>query len=110
MEQEGHNIGKTDRKNLLARSTDGGMTWTTEEPANYVGKSAQPVASPGGFNFEAPGFAMKVMGNAYHGSTDKVGSFFVSDDKGRNWRGPYRFNGLMEDPNLVGTECTSRTG
>ena len=109
-EQEGHNIGKTDRKNLLARSTDGGMTWSTEEPANYVGNSAQPVASPGGFNFEAPGFAMKVMGNAYHGSTDKVGSFFVSDDKGRNWRGPYRFNGLMDDPNLVGTECTSRTG
>ena len=53
---------------------------------------------------------MKVMANGYHGHTDKVGSFFVSDDKGKNWRGPYRFNGLMEDPNLVGTECTSRTG
>ena len=110
VEQEGHNIGKTDRKNLLARSTDGGMTWATEEPANFAGKSAQPVASPGEIHFEAPGFAMKVMANGYHGHTDKVGSFFVSDDKGKNWRGPYRFNGLMEDPNLVGTECTSRTG
>ncbi len=110
IETEGHNIGKTDRKNLLARSTDGGMTWSTEEPANYVGNSAQPVASPGGFNFEAPGFAMKVMADGYHGHTDKAGSFFVSDDKGRNWRGPYRFNGLMDDPNLVGTDCTSRTG
>jgi hypothetical protein len=110
METEGHNIAKTDRKNLLARSTDGGMTWATEEPANFAGNSAPPVASPGGINFEAPGFAMKVMANGYHGHTDKVGSFFVSDDKGKNWRGPYRFNGLMEDPNLVGTECTARTG
>jgi hypothetical protein len=110
VEQEGHNIGKTDRKNLLARSTDGGTTWSTEEPSNFAGNSAQPVESTGEINFEAPGFAMRVMGNAYHGSTDKVGSFFVSDDKGKNWRGPYRFNGLMEDPNLVGTECTSRTG
>ncbi len=109
VEQEGHNIGKTDRKNLLARSTDGGMTWSTEEPSNFVGNSAQPVASPGEINFEAPGFAMRVMGNAYHGSTDKAGSFFVSDDKGKSWQGPYRFNGLMEDPNLAGTECTSRT-
>jgi len=110
MKTEGHNIGKTNRKNLLARSTDGGTTWSTEEPSNFVGNSAQPVESPGEINFEAPGFAMRVMGNAYHGSTDKVGSFFVSDDKGRNWRGPYRFNGLMEEPNLAGTECTSRTG
>lgn len=110
LETEGHNIGKTDRKNLLARSTDGGMTWATEEPANFVGNSAPPVASPGGINFEAPGFAMKVMADGYHGHTDKAGSFFVSDDKGRNWRGPYRFNGLMDDPNLVGTDCTSRTG
>lgn len=110
IETEGHNIGKTNRKNLLARSTDGGMTWATEEPANFAGKSAQPVASPGEIHFEAPGFAMKVMANGYHGHTDKVGSFFASDDKGKNWLGPYRFNGLMEDPNLVGTECTSRTG
>ena len=110
VEQEGHNIGKTNRKNLLARSTDGGTTWSTEEPSNFVGNSAQPVASPGEINFESPGFAMRVMGNAYHGSTDKVGSFFVSEDKGKNWRGPYRFNGLMEDPNIAGAECTSRTG
>lgn len=110
LETEGHNIGKTDRKNLLARSTDGGMTWATEEPANFVGNSAPPAASPGEINFEAPDFAMKVMADGYHGHTDKAGSFFVSDDKGTNWRGPYRFNGLMDDPNLVGTDCTSRTG
>jgi len=110
VEQEGHNIGKTDRKNLLARSTDGGMTWSTEEPTNYPGNSANPVASPGGFNFEAPGFAMKVMADGYHGHGGTEGSFFVSYDKGKNWQGRYLFNGLMKDPNLAGTDCTARTG
>jgi len=110
VEQEGHNIGKTDRKNLLARSTDGGMTWATEEPANFAGNSAPAVPSPGEINFEAPGFAMRVMADGYHAHTDKVGSFFVSEDKGKIWKGPYRFNGLMEDTNLVGTDCTARTG
>ncbi len=110
VEVEGHNIGKTGRKNWLARSIDSGMTWTKEEPSNFAGNSAQPVESPGEINFKAPGFAMRVMADGYHGSTDKVGSFFISDDKGKNWRGPYRFNGLMADPNLAGTDCTSRTG
>ncbi len=110
VEMDGHNIGKTDRKNLLARSTDGGMTWSTEEPSNYAGNSAAAVPSPGEINFAAPDFAMKVMGDRYHGNTDKKGSFFVSNDKGKNWQGPYRFNGLMQDPNLAGTDCTARTG
>jgi len=110
VERDGHNIGPKDRKNLLARSTDGGMTWATEEPSNYAGNSAPAVPSPGEINFAAPGFAMKVTADGYHGNTDKVGSFFVSDDKGKIWKGPYRFNGLMQDPNLAGTDCTSRTG
>jgi len=110
VEVAGHNIAPTNRKNLLARSTDGGMTWVTEEPSNFAGNSAPAVASPGHINFAAPGFAMKVTADGYHGNTDKVGSFFVSYDKGRNWQGPYRFNGLMEDPNLAGTHCTARTG
>ena len=110
LETDGHNIAPTNRHNHLARSTDGGTTWSTEEPTNYAGNSAAAVPSPGEINFEAPGFAMKVMADGYHAHTDKKGSFFVSYDKGKNWRGPYRFNGLMDDPNLVGTDCTSRTG
>jgi len=112
VEQEGHNIGPKDRAILLARSTDGGATWSTEESSKLAGKGTKPVASPGQINFEAPGFAMRVMAEPHeslHGSADKLGSFFVSDDKGKNWQGSYRFNGLMEDPNLAGTECTSRT-
>ncbi|MEX1048374.1 MAG: sialidase family protein, partial [Akkermansiaceae bacterium] len=113
VEKEGHNIGPKDRKVLLARSTDGGTTWSTKESSNLVGNSAQPVVPPGEINFEAPGFAMRVMGTGYHGhpfSSYEGGAFFVSEDKGKNWQGPYGFNGLMEDPNLAGTECTSRTG
>lgn len=113
-EQKGHNM----RNHLengehlmsqLARSTDGGLTWKTEDPENYVGDGQPSVPSPGGIAFQAPGFAMRVVGAAYHGADDEKGSFFVSDNRGKDWKGPYQFNGLMEDPNLKGKVCTART-
>lgn len=115
VEQEGHNIeGKSDTtrsiRSYLARSTDGGMTWIQEDPSGFVGDGIEPVASPGQINFQTPSFAMRVMGIGYHGSLDPQGAFFISENKGKNWHGPYRFNGLMEDPNLTGMICTSRTG
>jgi len=115
VEQKGHNIeGMSDTtrniKSRLARSTDGGKTWKQEDPSNFVGDGLEPVASPGQINFKAPGFAMRVVGIGYHGTHDPDGAFFISENKGKNWRGPYRFNGLMEDPNLSGMICTSRTG
>jgi hypothetical protein len=115
VEQKGHNIeGMSDTtrsiKSRLARSTDGGKTWKQEDPSNFVGDGLEPVASPGQINFKAPGFAMRVMGIGYHGSLDPNGAFFISDNRGKDWQGPYRFNGLMEDPNLSGMICTSRTG
>jgi hypothetical protein len=115
VEQKGHNIeGMSDTtrnvKSRLARSTDGGLTWTSEDPENYVGDGKLPVSSPGGIDFQAPGFAMRVVGTGYHGAHDEAGSFFVSDNRGKDWLGPYRFNGLMDDPNLKGTSNTSRTG
>ena len=116
MEQKGHNIkGLGDsishgHLSHLARSTDGGLTWTSENPENYVGGGQSPVPSPGGIDFQAPGFAMRVVGMGYHGAFDEAGSFFISNNRGKNWQGPYRFNGLMEDPNLKGLYITSRTG
>jgi hypothetical protein len=114
VEQAGHNIeGRSDAtpnvKSYLARSTDGGKTWTKEDPANFVGDGLEPVASPGQINFEVPGFAMRVMGIGYHGSLDPKGAFFVSENKGKTWSGPYRFNGLLEDENLQGKVITART-
>lgn len=115
VEQEGHNIqGMRDSApgilSWLARSSDGGNTWSIETPANFVGNGATPQPCPGGIQFDAPGFALRVVGTGYHGSQDPNGSFFVSNDKAKTWQGPYRFGGLMDDPNLADMECTSRTG
>jgi hypothetical protein len=30
-------------------------------------------------------------------------------NRGKDWKGPYQFNGLMDDPNLKGRDCTART-
>lgn len=114
VEQEGHNIqGKGDSApgilSWLARSTDGGYTWSMEAPANFVGGATEPKPCPGDIAFDAPGFALRTVGVGYHGSQDPRGSFFISADKARTWQGPYRFGSLMDDPNLAGTECTSRT-
>ncbi len=116
VEQQGHNMiggGHDVAMGLmshLARSTDGGLNWTSEAPENYVGGGQSSVPSPGGIDFQAPGFAMRVVGTAYHAAFDEEGSFFVSNNRGKNWQGPYRFNGLMEDHNLKGKQNTSRTG
>jgi len=113
-EQKGHNM-KNHLENgehllsHLARSTDGGLTWKSEDPANYVGDGRSSVPSPGGIAFQAPGFAMRVVGTGYHGADDANGSFFVSDNRGKDWKGPYQFNGLVDDPNLKGREITGRT-
>ena len=115
VEQKGHNIeGMSEQAeglgNRLARSTDGGLTWISEVPENYVGTSNPPVPSPGGINFQDPGFAMRVVALGYHGAHDTLGGhFFVSNNRGKEWQGPYRFNGLLDDPNLKGFYNTART-
>jgi len=114
MEQKGHNMKNHLESgehllSQLARSTDGGLTWKNEDPQNYVGDGKSPVPSPGGIAFQAPGFAMRVVGTAYHGADDENGSFFISDNRGKDWKGPYQFNGLLEDPILKGRACTART-
>ncbi|HRZ57216.1 MAG TPA: sialidase family protein [Candidatus Paceibacterota bacterium] len=114
VEQEGHNLkGGSDATlgvvSRLARSLDGGRSWTVEDPDNFVGDGSEVTDSPGGFNFQSPGFALRVVGVGYHGSLDPAGSFFVSNDRGRTWRGAYRFGALMKDTNVQGMVLTART-
>ena len=114
VEQEGHNLkGRSDAASgvvsRLVRSLDGGRSWKVEDPENFVGDGGVATDSPGGLDFQAPGFALRVVGVGYHGSQDPAGSFFASGDRGRTWRGPYRFGALMTDPNLQGMELTART-
>jgi hypothetical protein len=108
VQQEGHNIGEI-RQSNLARSTDGGITWKSEYPDNFVGNENIPQPSPGNINFGHPDFALRVAAMGYHGTDDPAGRFFISYDRGKNWVGSHRFNELNDDPNLKGMEITART-
>ncbi|MHC4624823.1 MAG: exo-alpha-sialidase, partial [Planctomycetota bacterium] len=101
VEKKGHNAGSPTRS-VLARSLDGGVSWTLEDPDNFVGDGGTVTASPGGIDFSHPDFAMRL---------DKGDSikFFISYDRGRKWEGPYGFGDLMTHPEFKGLENTART-
>ena len=94
-EKEGHNwVPPT--KLMLARSIDGGETWTSTE-INFGG----PGPAPGSIDFAHPDFALRVF--------DEIESYFISFDRGHTWLGPYGFGELLEDSPVAGDEFTSRT-
>lgn len=104
----GHNIAEAGQHPWLARSTDGGETWTAWNPEGYAGDGGTPVtAAP--VDFTAPGFAMRVVGTGYHTATDPKGHFFVSPDRGTTWHGPKSFGALPDAAELAGWELTPRT-
>lgn len=104
----GHNID-IPYENYLARSPDGGLTWQVEHPHPYVGSGNSLQTVPGAIDFAHPDFAMRVIGDAYHGSEEKRGGFVFSYDRGKTWQGPYGFCGLAGSPNLEKAEFTPRT-
>ena len=101
---ERHNIDH-DRpeEHLLARSRDGGLTWTIENPAAKgslipVGKALHGVTPPGlaerpwtdcpgGIDFTHPDFALTVRMTDVDAGPSR---FFYSTDRGHNWKGPFR--------------------
>ncbi len=104
----GHNLGKP-YENRLARSLDGGLSWQVEEPRGFTGNGGQLHALPVPVDFGYPGFAMRVIGDGYHGSEEKRGGFFFSYDRGKIWQGPYWFEGLLGLTELEDAELTPRT-
>jgi hypothetical protein len=103
--KEGHKIGDPER-DLLARSLDGGETWTMVEPSGYVQDGPEPRPLDGPVDFQAPGFVLRVK----MGGGDQPPRFYYSYDKGENWRGPFLFNGLDMMPELAGqATLTPRT-
>jgi hypothetical protein len=98
-----HNIDhEKPEEHLLARSKDGGKTWSIENPARQgvlIGtagmrhgtvpteyKEAEPVACPGGIDFTHPDFAMTCRMAGVHTG---VSRFYYSYDRGHTWKGPF---------------------
>lgn len=111
---DGHNADKP-YLNWLARSTDGGKTWTAGDPDNYAGDFGdKPDLKPVDIsvNYMEPGFAMRVVGAGYHGANDGRAHFFYTYDAGKTWNGPYGFGDLLSWPELTKAglnELTPRT-
>ena len=78
---------------VLARSLDGGETWTVEDPDNFVGDGLEPVPLTEPVNFAHPDFAMCCS----------VETFFISYDRCRSWQGPFDF------PDFGTDDLSSRT-
>ena len=99
-----HNIDREKpEEHLLARSLDGGKTWTIENPSEKgalipVGKTLHGVTPPGlkekpwqdcpgGIDFTNPNFVMALRMTDHHVGPSR---FYYSLDRGKNWQGPFR--------------------
>jgi hypothetical protein len=111
---ERHNIDR-DRpeEHVLARSLDGGKTWSLEKPAEkgvLLGTKGmrhglvppgysekEPIECPGGIDFTNPDFAMTCrMSDVNTGSS----RFYYSCDRGHSWNGPYQLP-LFDQPGIA---------
>ena len=88
---------------MLARSRDGGETWSIEDPGakGYLltdgavlhGTPRPGIVVPelmesdGGINFAHPDFALTLRTNSVDAG---IGRFFYTYDRGSTWKGPYR--------------------
>lgn len=96
-------------EHLLARSTDGGQSWSIENPGEkgmLIGSAGMRhgmlppqyeqetlLECPGGIEFTDPDFAMTVR------MADKdtgVSRFYYSYDRAKTWKGPYRLPKFRE--------------
>ncbi|MEZ6147326.1 MAG: sialidase family protein [Planctomycetaceae bacterium] len=112
--KRGHNIaGRED--SLLARSRDGGETWTMFDPAGFLDNEHQKYRGEGKtaltqpLDFTHPGFALRIFAEGYHGNEDPEGGFFYSLDRGETWLGPHPLAGLTDHPELRGHALSPRT-
>jgi hypothetical protein len=99
-DQNRHSIDREKpAEHLLARSRDGGLTWTTEKPEALLPPPKTVVAGipavggaravsdrPTPIDFTQPGFALTArMSNIHTGPS----WFFYTSDRGRTWSGPF---------------------
>lgn len=105
---DGHKVGQPQQQRL-ARSLDGGLSWSVETPEPFVGREGPLQDLPRALRFASPDLAIRVVGDGRDRPDERLGRFFVSMDRGHSWQGPYRFNGLEDAPQLRGLLLTSRT-
>jgi hypothetical protein len=100
-------------EHLLARSRDGGETWTVEDPARTgalipAGKALHGVPPPGlkekpwrdcpgGIDFTHPDFAMTLRMTDVNAGSSR---FYYSTDRGKTWLGPFRLP-LFDQPGIA---------
>ncbi|MCC6699167.1 MAG: exo-alpha-sialidase [Candidatus Hydrogenedentes bacterium] len=99
-----HNIDREKpEEHWLARSLDGGETWTLEHPAEKgmlipqgtslhgteaPGQEIKPaVDCPGGIDFTHPDFALTARMSSLESEPSR---FYYSTDRGKNWSGPFK--------------------
>jgi len=66
------------QQKVLARSFDGGETWTLETPESLGAESGYAPPCPGGIDFTHPDFALRC----------NYADFQISYDRGKTWLGP----------------------
>jgi hypothetical protein len=90
-------------RHVLARSLDGGRTWSLESPGRQgvlIGtagmrhgtlpddvRETTPIDCPGGIDFTHPDFAMTVRMADINGGQSR---FYYSLDRAHTWKGPFR--------------------
>jgi hypothetical protein len=107
-------------EHLLARSLDGGKTWSIENPSEQgalipAGKMLHGIAPPwlkekpwqdcpGGLDFTNPNFIMTLRMTNHHIGPSR---FYYSTDRGKKWQGPFRLT--VYDPDGKPIMIAART-
>ena len=95
---------------MLARSTNGGETWSPYYPGtNFHGREPSNIVPQ--FDLNDPDTIIRVCGNYDTGGEDCSigGAFYLSVNRGWGWTGPYTFIGLDTTLRNGGRWCTGRT-
>jgi len=109
--KDGHNIGEN-YHSWLARSKDGGETWSTFDPKGFVGDFGDEptlLKLNTSMDFKKPKFLMRMVGTSYHGANDPRSHFFYSYNAGKTWKGPFGFGDITNFPELKKYELNELT-
>lgn len=101
----GHNVVPP-YTNVVARTRDGGATWTREDPPGFYQPGDRPAALTSPIPFDHPDLALRFVGTGYHAAELPAGGVCYSTDRGKTWKSA-ALPPLVRDGR---TELTLRTG